>query len=55
MTTLVVGATGATGHLLVKHLLDCDTKVKVIVRTPDKLPDGIRKHSNLSINPCECS
>jgi len=49
MTTLVVGATGATGHLLVKQLLDRDVKVKVIVRTPNKFPDDIRNHSNLSI------
>lgn len=49
MTTLVVGATGATGRLLVKQLLDRDIKVKVIVRSPDKLPDDIRNHGNLSI------
>lgn len=49
MTTLVVGATGATGRLLVKQLLDRDIKVKVIVRSPHRLPDDIRDHSNLSI------
>ena len=31
MTTLVVGATGATGRLLVQQLLACDEAVKVIV------------------------
>lgn len=49
MTTLVLGATGATGRLLVKQLLDRDISVKVIVRSPDKLPEEIRNHSNLSV------
>jgi nucleoside-diphosphate-sugar epimerase len=49
MTTLVVGASGATGRLLVKHLLDRGLNVRVIVRSPDKLPEGIRKHDNLSL------
>jgi NAD(P)-dependent dehydrogenase (short-subunit alcohol dehydrogenase family) len=49
MTTLVVGATGATGRLLLKHLLDRGIQVKAIVRSPDKLPEGIRNHSNLSV------
>jgi nucleoside-diphosphate-sugar epimerase len=49
MTTLVVGATGATGRLLVKHLLNRGLNVKVIVRSPDKLPKDIRSHSNLSV------
>ena len=38
MTVLVVGASGATGRLLVKQLLDRGLKVKAIVRAPDKLP-----------------
>ena len=49
MTTLVVGATGATGRLLVKQLLDREIHVKVIVRSPDKLPEDIRNHSNLTV------
>lgn len=49
MTTLVVGASGATGRLLVKHLLDRGLKVKAIVRSPDKLPLEIRHHNNLSL------
>ncbi len=49
MTTLVVGASGATGRLLVKQLLDRSLKVKVIVRSPDKLPENIRSHRNLSV------
>jgi len=49
MTTLVVGATGATGRFLVQQLLERDTHVKVIVRSPDRLPDEVRNHSNLSM------
>lgn len=49
MTTLVVGATGATGRLLVKQLLDRGVNVKVIVRALDNLPEEIQNHSNLSV------
>jgi NAD(P)H-binding len=49
MTTLVVGANGATGRLLVKHLLNRGLNVKVIVRSPDKLPEDIRNHGNLAV------
>ncbi len=48
MNILVVGATGATGRLLVKHLLDRGHFVRVIVRSPDKLPNAIQNHDNLS-------
>ncbi len=49
MTSLVVGASGATGRLLVRQLLHRGLNVKVIVRSPDKLPDDIRNHPNLSV------
>jgi nucleoside-diphosphate-sugar epimerase len=49
MTILVVGASGATGRLLVKQLLNRGMKVKVIIRIPDKLPEDIRNHDNLSL------
>lgn len=49
MTILVVGASGATGRLLVKHLLNRGLNVKVIVRSPDKLPEDIRQHAHLSL------
>lgn len=49
MTTLVVGASGATGRLLVKQLLNRGMNVKVIVRSPDKLPEDIRNHDHLSL------
>ena len=38
MTVLVVGASGATGRLLVEQLLNREHSVKAIVRSPDKLP-----------------
>lgn len=49
MTVLVVGATGATGRLLVKQLLDRGQHVKVIVRAPGRLPDEVKDHPAVSI------
>lgn len=49
MTTIVVGATGATGLLLVEQLLDRGQKVKAIARSVDKVPQAVRDHPNLSI------
>ncbi len=49
MTTLVVGATGATGRLLVAQLLHRGHHVRVIVRSPDKLPEVLTNHDNLSV------
>ena len=49
MTTLVVGASGATGRLLVKQLLSRGQEVKVIVRAADKLPEMVKGHENLSV------
>lgn len=46
---LVVGASGATGSLLVAELLNRGTRVKAIVRSPDSLPETVRKHENLSL------
>lgn len=37
MTTLVVGASGATGRLLVKQLLDRGQQVRAVVRSPQAL------------------
>lgn len=48
MTILVVGATGATGRLLVEQLLNRGHNVKVIVRSPEKLPSTVKNHANLS-------
>ncbi len=49
MNSLIVGATGATGRLLTNELLKRGQFVKVIVRSPDKLPAVIRNHANLSV------
>lgn len=47
MTTLVVGASGATGRELVKHLLDSGQKIKVIVRSPEKLPESWKSDARI--------
>ena len=49
MTILVVGASGATGRLLVQHLLDRGQDVKIIVRFPEKLPETLKHHDHLSV------
>ena len=49
MNILIVGATGATGRLLVEQLLNRGHNVKVIVRSAAKLPQAIRNHENLSV------
>lgn len=49
MTTFVVGASGATGRLLVEQLLNRGQKVSIIVRSPDKLPEVLTNHNNLFV------
>ncbi len=49
MTILVVGASGATGRQLVKQLLIQGHKVKVIVRSPEKLPESWKSNDSLQI------
>jgi NAD(P)-dependent dehydrogenase (short-subunit alcohol dehydrogenase family) len=49
MTTLVVGASGATGRLLVEQLLERGEHVRVIVRSKESLPDKIASHDHLSM------
>ena len=49
MATLVVGASGATGRLLVEQLLERGEKVKIIVRSIDSLPETISQHENIFI------
>ena len=49
MTILVVGASGATGSKLVEQLLIQKHKVKVIVRSPKKLPEAWNTNDNLQI------
>ena len=49
MTILVVGASGATGRLLVDDLLGRGQKVRAIVRSPERLPESLRNHPLLTI------
>lgn len=49
MNYLIVGASGATGRLLTEQLLERGHFVKVIVRSPEKLPEAVRNHENLSV------
>lgn len=49
MTTLVVGATGATGKHLVDQLLLIGQKVKVIVRSGRNLPENWINNNNVII------
>jgi hypothetical protein len=48
MKTLIVGASGATGRLLVEQLLNRGQQVKVIVRSLDRLPEALRHKDNLT-------
>ena len=49
MTTLVVGASGATGKQLVEQLLNMGQKVKVIVRQTGKTTDTWKNNDKISI------
>jgi NAD(P)-dependent dehydrogenase (short-subunit alcohol dehydrogenase family) len=49
MTTLVVGASGATGRLLVEQLLERGRHVRMIVRSKEALPEKITSHDNVSV------
>jgi cation diffusion facilitator CzcD-associated flavoprotein CzcO len=48
-TVLVVGASGATGRLLVEQLLNRGQNVKAIVRSPKSLPEVLREDPRLSL------
>ncbi len=49
MTTIIVGASGATGRLLVQQLLSRGHKVKIVVRSLDSLRELFSSHDNLSV------
>ncbi|MEZ0007645.1 hypothetical protein ABH942_003030 [Flavobacterium sp. 28YEA47A] len=49
MATLVVGASGATGKLLVKQLLKAGQNVKVIVRFSSSVPETWKNNDRLTI------
>lgn len=42
MKVLVLGASGATGRLVLKRLLDKRIETKIMVRDPSKIPDNYR-------------
>ena len=48
-SSLVVGATGATGKWLCDQLLQDGVKVTAIVRSKDRLPENVRNHANLKV------
>lgn len=49
MTVLVVGASGATGRLLVRQLLDTGQSVRAIVRSPEMFIKTVGEHEHLSV------
>jgi nucleoside-diphosphate-sugar epimerase len=49
MTTLVVGASGATGRLLVEQLLNQGENVRIIVRSVKSLPDSLIQNNQLTV------
>lgn len=49
MITAVVGASGATGKLLVAQLLEAGQKVKVIVRSSSPIPEQWESHERIIV------
>ena len=49
MSILLVGASGATGRLLVQQLLDAGESVKIVIRAESNLPKKIVNHKELTI------
>lgn len=49
MRVLVVGATGATGKLVVEQLLARGCKVRIVVRAVAGLPEQVTHHEHLSV------
>ena len=48
-TTLVIGASGATGKLLVEQLLEARQGVKIVVRPASHIPDSWNQHEQMTI------
>ena len=48
-TILVAGATGQTGRLVVEQSLANDHKVRIIVRSCNRLPAEILEHPNINL------
>ena len=49
MTTLLLGASGATGKLLVEQLLNAGHNIKIIVRSTSNIPDNWNNNVQLTI------
>lgn len=49
MTTLIVGATGATGRLLVDQLLARNEDIRIVVRRMDSLPERVMTHERVRV------
>lgn len=49
MTTLVVGASGATGKHAVEQMLNMGQSVKIVVRSSSKIPDAWKRNNKISI------
>lgn len=45
MKVLVLGATGATGRLVVQQLIDRNIEAKIVVRSLDKVPLNVQKNN----------
>lgn len=53
MTTLIVGASGATGKQLVEQLISLEQELKLIVRSLEKLPESWKNNDRVTIIPAE--
>jgi len=49
MTTLIVGASGETGKLLVEQLLDLGHEVRLILRSTSNIPETWASHKNIRL------
>jgi len=49
MKVLVVGATGATGRLLLEQLLERGHEVKAVVRSSERIPQPLKNHAKLEL------
>ena len=50
MIILIVGASGATGRLLVEELLNRSQEVRIVVRSLESLPEKIKSHATVHQN-----
>jgi nucleoside-diphosphate-sugar epimerase len=52
-TVLLLGATGRTGGRVLTQLLAAGARVRVIVRSAERLPTGVSGHANLAVRVAE--